>query len=400
MRLLRARWLLALVASLVVGAGIAWSATGRERSDAIYPAQRIPLNFSHQVHIEADVECEGCHDAATKSVKARDRLLPAHPECESCHEIDKAAAGKKVDPPAACETCHVGYEPKQKKEVAKATFPTPNLIFTHKTHIDRKIECTVCHNSSVSGTMNEVGLATRFQLPKMEACMGCHNGTTAPSKCSTCHITDGVGRLTLQFNSGLLRPMQGDPFGLDHGPRFEFNHGTRAKLDRATCMECHADRYCQSCHDSLQKPLSVHPNDYVMMHPTQARQDSLSCQGCHRFQSFCAACHERSGVGMDADPAFRPRNMKVHPDYTTWVDAFGPNHHAIAASRDIKQCMSCHREESCIACHGTVQRVQGSRGTNPHPDGFTALCKALAGRNDRACLKCHTNDDLAMKGCR
>jgi len=36
-----------------------------------------------------------------------------------------------------------------------------------------------------------------------------------------------------------------------------------ASVDRQTCMSCHAESYCQSCHDALQKPLSVHPNDYL-----------------------------------------------------------------------------------------------------------------------------------------
>lgn len=399
-RLTRARWFLAASALLALLGSVALAATARERSDAVYPAQRIPLLFSHDQHLKADVECEACHDAAHKSVRAKDRLLPAHAECEACHEIDKAAAGKKVDPPAACETCHLNYDATVRKDVAKATFGTPNLIFNHQVHLERKVDCTVCHNSSISGTMADVGLATRYQLPKMETCLTCHNGSTAPSGCSTCHVTDGVGRLQLSFASGVLRPMQGDPLGIDHGPRFELNHGTRAKLDRATCMECHAERYCQNCHNGLQKPLSVHQNDYVTMHPVQARQDSLACQACHRYQSFCAACHERSGVGLNADSTFRPRNLKVHPDYNAWVVNIGPDHHAIAAARDIKQCMACHREESCTACHATVGKLPSSRGTTPHPDGFKAGCKAMAARNDRACLKCHLEADLQSKGCR
>ena len=32
----------------------------------------------------------------------------------------------------------------------------------------------------------------------------------------------------------------------------------------------------------------------------QARIDSPRCESCHRYQSFCASCHERVGVGMSA----------------------------------------------------------------------------------------------------
>ncbi len=400
MRLRRERFVLFASLALLFGAGLAVAANKRERSEAIYPPQRIPLIFSHELHFQADVECVACHEDANKSIRATDKMLPAHPQCDSCHDIDEAAKGKVVDPKSACEDCHKGFDPKTQKEPAKASFPTANLLFNHKVHKDKQIGCDTCHNSSVTNTMREVGLATRLQLPKMETCLTCHDGKTAASACATCHVTDKTGRIAQQFTSGTLRPIQGDPFGLDHGPRFEFSHGTRAKLDRALCLECHTEGSCMQCHDGLQKPLSIHPNDYISLHPVQARQDSLRCEGCHRFQSFCAACHERAGIGPDADPSLRARNVRVHPDYNTWVNApYTANHHSVAASRDIKSCIACHREESCTSCHATTA-LGGTRAANPHPANFTARCKALAGSNDRACLKCHTNEDLVTKGCR
>ncbi|MBS1148616.1 MAG: cytochrome [Myxococcaceae bacterium] len=403
MKRLRSKRVVVLFAgvALLLGAGLALAATKRERSEAVYPPQRIPLIFSHEQHFLADVdECEACHEGVGKSVRATDLLMPAHPQCDSCHEIEAAAKGKVVDPKSACEDCHKGYDKQVQKDPARALFPTANLLFNHRVHKEKKVACVTCHNSTVTGTMREVGLATRLQLPKMETCLECHDGKTASAACATCHVTDKTGRIAQQFASGTLRPIQGDPFGVDHGPRFEFNHGTRAKIDRGICMECHTEGSCAQCHDGLQKPLSVHPNDYITLHPIQARMDSLRCEGCHRYQSFCASCHERVGIGMDADPSLRARNVRVHPDYATWVDLFGPNHHAIAATRDIKSCMACHREESCMGCHATSAVVSTSRGTNPHPGNFKAGCRAMASNNDRACLKCHTAADLTAKGCK
>lgn len=400
------------------GATLAIAATGRERHEAIYPAQFIPLRFDHGVHLKEGAECETCHDDARKSVLAEDLLVPnsklkklgAHDACDTCHDIKEAAEGKEVDPKSACDDCHLVPKKKKKKdapvrqitneEIPRAVWPTANLLFNHKVHVDRKIACTRCHQSTVSHDMNDVGLGTRYHLPKMESCLGCHDGQQASARCSTCHVTEPSGRVQLSFANAILRPSQGDPFSIDHGPRYEFTHGKRAKMDRKICLECHQEGQCMQCHDSLQKPLSVHPNDYITIHPVQARMDSLQCDACHRYQSFCAACHERVGVGLNADPYFRPRNARVHPDYTAWVDAPGPQHHGIAASRDMKQCISCHREESCTACHATTGANPASRGTNPHPGGFTAMCRALAERNDRGCLKCHTADDLVAKGCK
>ncbi|MBL8951002.1 MAG: cytochrome C [Myxococcaceae bacterium] len=409
-----ARRIFTAVLCTLGAAGIALAATGRDRHEAIYPAQRIPIEFSHALHVKPEAAggvgapCEACHEAARKSEKAADKLVPLagkpragtfpeHEACESCHDIAGAEKGEKVDPAASCDTCHLGVDKKAKKVTATAVWPTPNLIFNHKIHFEKEkgIACERCHFGATGKGMEEVDLSTRYQLPKMKTCLECHNGSSAPADCRTCHVTDPSGRLQIAFATATLRPMQGDPLGLDHGPRFELTHGTRAKLDRRACADCHTDSYCATCHDSLQKPISVHPNDYITLHPTQARMDSLQCDSCHRYQSFCAACHERVGIGMSADPTLRARNLQVHSE--AFKNGRGsPEHHGIAASRNINQCIACHREESCTKCHASTT-VPGSQIVNPHPNGFGSRCRALRQANDRGCAKCHTTADLDMK---
>lgn len=384
----------AFALALVLIAGLADAASGRERSLAVYPKQVVPLRFDHALHLSNDLECVSCHDTARKSVSVSDNHLPKHPECENCHDIEAAAStGQKQDPPAECSTCHLSFDKTVHREPPKVNVPNANLKFNHKVHVEKKVDCVVCH-----GSMKDVGLATRNHLPKMDTCLVCHDNQFASATCKTCHPVEPSGRLTLAFASGLLRPMQGDPFGMDHGPRFEFTHGTKASMNQDMCMSCHAQRECQVCHDALQKPLAVHPNDYITLHPVQARADSYSCTTCHRTQSFCAACHERAGVGLNADKFFASRNVRVHPEPAIWTDAPNPQHHGIVASRDMNQCTACHREESCTACH--AQTSTRRTGVNPHPNNFAVVCKQMAARNDRACLKCHTEDQIAQKGCR
>lgn len=393
--------------ALMLSAGLALAATGRERSRAIYPPQTIPLKFSHQTHIEADVECVACHDPARKSEKASDLILPGHSndskyskmtanerrdarhaDCLDCHEIDPKQPDKKVkegDPGASCDYCHPSYDFTVSKEPAKVSFPKPNIVFPHKVHIDKKIECKSCH-----GTMADVDFATEQQLPKMATCLECHDGHFAAEDCRTCHLTEASGRLQQTFASGILRPLQGNPFGMDHGPRYEFNHGNRAAIARQSCMQCHSESYCQTCHDSMQKPLSIHPNDFITLHPLQARVNATQCDSCHRYQSFCAACHDRAGVGQTADPKFRPENTRVHPDYVVWVEQLGPQHHGIASARNPQQCMACHREESCLSCHAEFGKISGGlRSVNPHPTTFKQSCKGYFAKNPTACMKCH-----------
>ncbi|HEY0093551.1 MAG TPA: cytochrome c3 family protein, partial [Archangium sp.] len=245
----RFRTALGLVVLSLVAAGIAWAATGRERSLAVYPAQHIPLRFDHAQHLKAGAECVTCHDAARTSGTVTDRILPGHEECESCHDIEAAQKGEKTDPAASCNTCHPGFDSTVRLAPPKVDVPPANLRFNHKVHVDKKVECATCH-----GAMTDVRLASRQQLPKMATCFECHDGNVASKACATCHPAQPSGRLQLTFPSGVLRPMQGNPLGLDHGPRYEFTHGSRASVDRQTCMSCHAESYCQSCHDALQKP--------------------------------------------------------------------------------------------------------------------------------------------------
>ncbi len=376
------------------------------RSLAVYPAQRIPLAFDHRRHLAIDARCELCHDAARRSASSLDVNLPHHPECAGCHEIEKAKNLKPGDPPleppADCLTCHPGFDATVAKAPLAVDLPGPNLRFPHDKHVARGIGCGACHPG-----MAEVGLATRDQLPRMETCLACHDGTQASSACSTCHPARARGApLTVEFPNTRekLRPAAGDPFGLDHGVRFDRNHGARARMEQDRCAACHAQSECLACHDGTARSLTVHPNDYAVAHPVQARQDSVRCDACHRRQTFCIACHERAGLGRDADPAFRAKGLRVHPDFDVWVRTRGPQHHAVAASRDIGACASCHREDTCMSCHSAT-RVDPAwdpavTGFSPHPPGFKDGCRALAARNSRVCAKCHAAAENVAARCR
>jgi hypothetical protein len=143
------------------------------------------------------------------------------------------------------------------------------------------------------------------------------------------------------------------------------------------------------------------------LHPLQARQDATRCESCHRYQSFCVACHERTGVGLSADSSLRPvapNENRVHPPKEIWVGFINPGHHGIAANRDLRGCVSCHREKDCVVCHSDADKhldlAKSSLPVNPHPAGFARACRALAAKNDRPCLICHSEVRLLSLGCR
>jgi hypothetical protein len=212
-----------------------------------------------------------------------------------------------------------------------------------------------------------------------------------------------------QFAEGRLAP-SGAIRGDDHTETFRRDHANVARADERYCLNCHRRDECLSCHNGVVKPFDFHGNDYVSIHPVDARRDSIRCQACHRLQTFCIGCHQRTGVALDV-PGGTPTKpttsaLQFHPPgWTTQQFQLNPDHHAWQAMRNIRACVSCHREQSCLECHSNFS--SGSPGlkmfgVSPHPLSWatSGKCQALASRNKRVCLKCHALTETDHLACR
>ena len=397
------RLLFAFVALLIAQNALA----KRNPSTVIFPEQKLPIRFSHKQHLGFKLACDFCHENAPGSLASADNLTPSEDTCGSCHKIDRDQPNKVAKPAARCDSCHLGTNPTNFAAPPRVEIPAPYIKFNHKVHVDRDIACARCH-----GTMADVDLGTRADLPRMPLCLECHNQIVAlkkkaNAKCSTCHLTTVDGTLETEFPTGQLAP-SGTLKGDAHTPDFATNHAQVAQQDEKYCESCHRRDFCLSCHNSVVKPLAFHGNDYVSIHAIDARKESLRCEGCHRKQTFCLGCHERSGLvdpsvidaGNGLTKVQPPR--RFHPPYNLWVNApRTPDHHSWQAERNLKQCVSCHREETCLECHASSgAKVRGlpanqSFHVSPHPPAFAGSrqCRALAAKNGRVCLKCHAPDD-------
>jgi hypothetical protein len=371
-------------------------------SEVIFPAQRLPLHFSHKKHLAKKIACDFCHDKAPRSRSAADNLIPAEEVCETCHHIDRQHPEQVSGSATACSFCHVGLQPG--KPVERVVVPPPNLRFDHQIHVERGVGCARCH-----GDLSRVEVATRAQLPGMPLCLSCHTSgrgrLSGPSRCATCHLTQPDGTLVQSFASGTLRPsgiLRGDAHTLD----FRTHHAQVAQNDERYCQNCHRQDFCLGCHNGVTKPFDFHGNDYVSRHPIDARRNDPDCNACHRRQSFCLGCHERLGVvdfRTGAGGAFKPiGSRQFHPN--GWADpvaAGNPNHHAWQAQRNLRQCVACHRQETCLECHadnGSAAGAAGKMWVDPHPPGWrgSERCQALADRNVRMCLRCHPAGDTKL----
>jgi hypothetical protein len=386
-------------------------------SRVVFPEQQLPLKFSHKKHVSGlNLGCTTCHETAVTSKESRDVLLPAPTRCDVCHGTNHQDLLRvKRDPSnasSACSVCHTGTLVAADPPVIEGvTIPPPNLKFNHAVHANANVGCGECH-----GAVERVDLATRDQLPRMRGCISCHTGTRSvagdtsrPSgACSTCHVTEPNGLLQTEFASGQLSPPQWMR-GAQHGPDWLERHKRVAAADSQFCANCHSESDCAECHDGRVRPRNVHPNDYLSLHSVEARQNGASCSSCHRQQSFCLSCHQRSGVAESGPFSNFASRGRFHPPKWVWTNApRSAPHHAWEAQKNLNACTSCHVERDCVGCHAT-RRVGGrgealsagsGRGVNPHPPGFRARCGRPLRQNARACLFCHGAGDPKLGECR
>ena len=395
------RALLAQLAALLVGLAVAVAlgvyaraATGQSRprrasvghggrSTIIYPLQRIALRMDHSHPAHRELACVRCHTAAPTSSASRDVLVPREATCNPCHAEQTARANPSV---ARCGTCHVGYGEGGTSVVLASSFPAPRIRFSHATHVRAGQTCESCHVG-----VRETRLATRDHLPTMRQCLTCHgaqrsgstgsgstrSASTAPSACTTCHLSEPDGVMRTRFAEGQLRPPQW-LLGMGHDADWIVRHRWVGADQGNECASCHRESDCADCHDGRVRPRSIHPNDYLTIHPQEARRDQTRCTTCHTTQRFCTECHARLGLATTTAPVVRATD-RYHPP--AWDRA-----HGLEAKRSLNACVSCHAERDCVSCHGALG-IGG--GVSPHPAGFASRCASLLAANSRACVTCH-----------
>jgi len=354
-----------------------------QASPAIYPPATSTLRFDHDKHKKPP--CITCHPTVKKSISPLDRNLPSEAACRPCHAAITRPATGKAGAKAGCATCH----PKRQRLIpARTVHPPANLRFGHRLHLDKGVACGACHAFKEG----------RRPLPAMKTCVACHDKRGVSGRCVVCHLANKDGRLKTRFATGELRPVRAVP-GANHGPGFGKHHARAARQLKKTCDRCHTRTSClTSCHAGSLRPTSIHSGDYVQRHAMDARRDQPRCSSCHRSQSFCLSCHQRLGVGRETrENGFKPgAGQDFHPPGFTAMQR-GPAHHAHSARRNIRTCSSCHRESTCIRCHGSAGR--GKAGFSPHAPGFAASkkCSSLSARNRRVCMKCHQAGDAKIE---
>lgn len=141
-----------------------------------------------------------------------------------------------------------------------------------------RAECLECHrpDPGAAGNYHPAGFLTRHPgaaFNRQVDCTGCHNQGAI---CATCHR-----------QAGLATPGWRRPEYHDANAAFGLNHGVAARQNLESCVSCHTERDCLTCH-SAQAGRGFNPHG-PGFDPERLRR---------RNPQMCAACHGR-GIPRD-----------------------------------------------------------------------------------------------------
>ena len=329
-------------------------------------SSRSGLNFNHDFHLKAGVDCDLCHQVSGKDPRLVS--FPNHDNCSACHE--EAVAGKAKD--KNCELCHTN--PDYATRVRKDRVLSPLVSFDHKKHAAQKVGCEACHQ-----VQDKPFLSDDSMLPKMAACVDCHlqKQVADVKDCSTCH-PDGWQKVAPLSHAETtwvsLHPKDLDKQLIDSDCRVCHT----ARLGNS-CTACHHQKgpkaaktqNCAVCHGQgfQDRRPKDHGPQWTLIHGrnlSQARVDA-NCVRCHTAAkgNDCLACHRREA----------PKDHN-----TAWTI----KSHGQKAKLQRERCSVCHDQSECVACHTT----------NP-PSSHTGL---WGSPRDRHCINCHMERDNFASG--
>ncbi len=367
---------LRLVVLAALAGGLACKST-RPVSQQTHEEPRTSL-FPHEKH--ASFECADCHAEIPASTRLGQAKLPGAAKCEECHpDLAKPAdeATRRVADALA--------------SLAKREARDYQISFDHASHLARTTAkgsdaCKTCHKEE---QLPEVGTA-RSTSPTMQTCTACHYHSTevAEAKCTPCHVS--LRRFPLRPIEALAGFSHQGNFVKEHGRLAKNSAETCAQChDQTFCANCHANatvpfrteiRFPEKVETDF-----IHRGDYVSRHQIEAAADPAGCRKCHG-SFFCDSCHSQQNIShRNALSGRGPHDP--HPP--GWATPGSGDFHGTAARQNIITCAGCHDQQGpanlCVTCH----QVGGVARTNPHSPGFLSKHPRSDIRKNGMCIACH-----------
>lgn len=143
----------------------------------VYAAPEQPIDYSHQVHIEAGVQCLFCHSNALRSPIAG---IPSVQKCMGCHAVIETESSE-------VQKIAQFYENEQPIPWVRINVQPEFVYFDHQPHLGAGLNCETCH-----GAVGQMNVTRQVAKMDMGWCLDCHldqpqEKVARLADCLTCH---------------------------------------------------------------------------------------------------------------------------------------------------------------------------------------------------------------------
>src|SRR3990172_6446710 len=139
------------------------------------PHVQQPIQYNHQKHLDAGMECSNCHTLYSTTPWAG---LPTIEMCSLCHQEPSTGTAAEAQ---VVEFVQKGENPRWQQV---NQLPT-HVYFSHQTHTgSARIECVACHGEMQKRTTPPTQPLFAWT---MAVCLDCHAQRGATQDCDGCH---------------------------------------------------------------------------------------------------------------------------------------------------------------------------------------------------------------------
>lgn len=193
----RRRLMWAAIGMIVVPAGVLvvlagasmWWTSQPSFCNRCHPME--PYVRSWEASSHAEVNCEECHLQPGTIAFIGGKLASLQVVVDYFHGNFRDESFNAVVSNASCLECHADIENRQ--------LVSDQIKVDHAGIIRLGSKCMSCHSTVAHGDVTPFGSRT---TPTMATCFTCHDGTVAPTTCTTCHLP-GDKRLPPKGTPGL-----------------------------------------------------------------------------------------------------------------------------------------------------------------------------------------------------
>lgn len=256
----------------------------------------------------------------------------AAPDCTKCH----TCAAPTLEQPCLSDCPREGGHQPTYKDFTEMALPDSCIldqlvdryepvVFNHAKHAKMSgmggASCRLCHHANEEGWVGncfgchpahlsgrQVGVPD-LKTAYHRQCMFCHRDWSHETNCEICHAPRGSGSPSAMPPKKTLDAMHSfrhreEPkvvnfkTSYDPAPYVAFDHKTHTETYGLSCMDCHSNDTCTSCHDTDGTRFSPRLHEYSNLNICTQCHNVGRCSTCHAQEKGRKFDHKLTGMPL------------------------------------------------------------------------------------------------------